>query len=59
MSIDPRFGNTSHAFSCTFLPALAALVASLGCAGGRPVGPWEQKAQLGESDTNCYLSSFF
>ena len=56
-SVDPRSWSTSHAFCCTFLLALAALVASLGPRlGNRLVG--EQKAQLEELDTCYNLSSF-
>ena len=57
MSVNPRTQSTSCASSCTLLPALAALVASLGpCLGSELVG--EQKAQLGELDTTCNSSSF-
>ena len=56
LSVDPRSQSTSHASSCTSLPALAALVTSLGPRlGGRLVEP---RAQLGELDTTCNLSSF-
>ena len=56
MSIDLRFGSTSHAFPCTFRPALEALVTSVEPrVGGRPVGP---KALLGCLDTTCNSSSF-
>ena len=59
MSVDPGFWSISHAFSCTFLVTLATLVTYLGPRlGGGIVGPREPKAQLGELDTNCDLSSF-
>ena len=57
MSVDPRSWSTSHAPSCTFLPALAALVTSLGPRlDGRLAG--ELKAQLGKMDI-CYSFSSF
>ena len=57
--VNPRSWSIFRASSCTFHPALATLITSLGpCLSGRIVGQREPKAQLGELDTNCNSSSF-
>ena len=59
MSVNLRTWSISHVSSYTFLLALATLVTSLRpYLGSRIVGLRELKAQLGELDTTCNLSSF-
>ena len=59
MSVDLRSWSISHVSPYAFLLALTTLVTFLGpCLGSRLMGPREPKAQLGELDTHCNVSSF-